>query len=161
MYVLTDVSVQWWWEPLLVRCYLGLGVVTRESRNGVFTFGHFAFGDCLWMVTKISERRGDTCITNCKCKIISLASFLSSPCHKCFERRSYWRLLWHRTLIAIPYTQLNYLMYINLKLAFLVRVQGFFLLQMFSLQVVYHYRTEVSEDTANPLVSCLSRIFWG
>lgn len=135
-------------------------MVTRECRNGVLTLGCFTFGGCLCMVTKISER-SDTCVTNFKCQIISLASFLSSLCHKCFERRSYWRLLWHKVLIAVPYTVLNYLKYINLKLAFLMRVLGFFLLQMFSLQVVFHYRTEVSEDTANPLVSCLRRIFWG
>lgn len=132
-----------------------------EQRNAVLTFGGFAFGGCLYMVTKTNGRRGDNCVTNSKCQIISLASFLSSLCHKCFGRRSYWRLLWHRVLIAIPYIGLNYLMYINLKLAFLMRVLGFFLLHMFSLQVVFHYRTEVSEDTANPLVSCLSRIFWG
>lgn len=135
-------------------------MVTRECRNGILTLGCFTFGGCLCMVTKISER-SDTCVTNFKCQIISLASFLSSLCHKCFERRSYWRLLWHKVLIAVPYTVLNYLKYINLKLAFLMRVLGFFLLQMFSLQVVFHYRTEVSEDTANPLVSCLRRIFWG
>lgn len=52
-------------------------------------------------------------------------------------------------------------MYINLKRAFLMGVLGcfFFLLPMCALQVVFHYRTEVSEDTANPLVSRLSRIF--
>lgn len=44
---------------------------------------------------RISERRGVTCISNCECQIISLASFLSSLCHKCFERRSYSRTL-HR-----------------------------------------------------------------
>lgn len=100
-------------------------MVTRECRNGVLTLGCFTFGGCLCMVTKISER-SDTCVTNFKCQIISLASFLSSLCHKCFERRSYWRLLWHKVLIAVPYTVLNYLKYINLKLAFLMRVLGFF-----------------------------------
>jgi len=36
-----------------------------------------------------------------------------------------------------------------------------FLVEVLALQVVLHCRTEVSEDTANPLVNSLSRMFWG